>query len=301
MTTHPSRTRKTPGRAALLVAVLALLVAADDPPKDGGKPDLSALIELHNTARAEAKLGPLTPSAKLEAAAKVQAKDQADHNKMTHDGSDGSKPAERIERQGYRYKTAGENVAMGQRTSKQVFQAWMDSPPHKKNILGDFTELGVACHVAQDGVPFWCVTFGRPWPEVDANAAAPGMIEALNAARAEARLAPLQRHATLEAAAARHAREMAEAAKFLDKDPDGQSPTARAQKSGYAASALAEADALGRAAPKDAVRGWLDSEASKKVVLGDYQDVGVGVAADAKGVPYWTVLFGKPRPNGRGH
>ena len=38
----------------------------------------------------------------------------------------------------------GENLAGGQRTPKQVVEAWMDSPTHRANILNkDFRELGV--------------------------------------------------------------------------------------------------------------------------------------------------------------
>lgn len=42
------------------------------------------------------------------------------------------------------YKTAGENIAQGQRTPEEVVQAWMNSEGHRKNILSDkFTHIGV--------------------------------------------------------------------------------------------------------------------------------------------------------------
>ena len=45
----------------------------------------------------------------------------ARHGEMTHTGSDGSTPFERITRQGYHYLSCGENVAAGQRTVNEVW------------------------------------------------------------------------------------------------------------------------------------------------------------------------------------
>jgi uncharacterized protein YkwD len=38
----------------------------------------------------------------------------------------------------------------------------MKSPPHKRNILGNFSEIGAACATASDGTLYWCVSFGLP-------------------------------------------------------------------------------------------------------------------------------------------
>ena len=59
---------------------------------------------------------PLTLDPKLTAAAQAHADDMAAHQKMTHDGSDGSTPSDRIKRQGYQFQNEGENVAEGYRT-----------------------------------------------------------------------------------------------------------------------------------------------------------------------------------------
>ena len=45
---------------------------------------------------------------------------------------------------GVSYRTAGENIAQGQRTPQEVVNAWMNSAGHRKNILnGNFTHIGV--------------------------------------------------------------------------------------------------------------------------------------------------------------
>lgn len=45
---------------------------------------------------------------------------------------------------GISYKSAGENIAQGQRTPEEVVQAWMNSAGHRANILNSgFTHIGV--------------------------------------------------------------------------------------------------------------------------------------------------------------
>jgi len=295
---RPSQIRD---RAAVAIAacfVVCFLAAAGDPPRSKSKIDIPALVELHNKARANEDLGPLTVNEKLVAAAKVQAKDMGDHEEMRHEGSDGSDAAKRAKDQGYRYQLVGENVAMGQRSSAEVMTAWMNSPHHKENILRpDHTEIGLACYTTADGVPYWCAVFAKPWPEIEPKRDAQAMLDALNAARAEAKSPPLKIDSTLEASAKAHADAIAEAGKFLDKDHDGKTPTERAQRNGYKASKIAQNDAMGQGDPVKVVKRWLDAEGDSREILlsAAYKDVGIGVASDKAGVPYWCVIVGQSR------
>ncbi len=142
----------------------------DDPDRASGEADLAGgagdlrteLVEAHNTIRTEAKLKKLTLNSKLTAAAQAHAEDMAARRKMTHTGGDGSSSSERIKARGYRYFRTGENVAAGQFSVEQLMKGWMDSPAHKRNILGGFSEIGVGCAVDEDGKRYWCVTFGLP-------------------------------------------------------------------------------------------------------------------------------------------
>ncbi len=86
----------------------------------------------------------------------------AKRKKMGHEGSDGSAPADRITDEGYRYRRVGENVAYGRWTPEGLMHGWLESPPHKKNILGSYSQIGAACAIAEDGTAYWCVTFGLP-------------------------------------------------------------------------------------------------------------------------------------------
>ena len=49
----------------------------------------------------------------------------------------------------------------------------MNSPPHRANILGRYTQAGLAVATdAPEGHAYWCVNFGTPWPKLDPAAAA---------------------------------------------------------------------------------------------------------------------------------
>jgi uncharacterized protein YkwD len=120
------------------------------------------VVKAHNRIRAEMKLPALEVSTKLTAAAEKHAKDMAAHGKMTHKGSDGSSAMKRILSKGYNYRRAGENVAVGNFSVVGLMQGWMESAHHKRNVLGSFSQIGVACATGENGKRYWCVTFGLP-------------------------------------------------------------------------------------------------------------------------------------------
>jgi len=159
------------------VAGCAAAAVRDDPPsrgdrtapaarRDRDEPDLARLraevVEAHNRIRAIAKLPALETSERLQAAAQAHAQDMAARRKMTHQGSRGSRPIDRIKAKGYPYRRAGENIAAGFSAVDRLMEGWMDSPRHKRNILGGFSQIGVGCAIDEDGKPYWCVTFGLP-------------------------------------------------------------------------------------------------------------------------------------------
>ena len=82
---------------------------------------------------------------------------------MTHTGSDGSKPAQRVERQGYTWRSVAENVAYGYPDADAVMAGWMNSPLHRDNILRtSVTQIGVGLAYAADGSPYWTQVFAAP-------------------------------------------------------------------------------------------------------------------------------------------
>ncbi|WP_028192521.1 CAP domain-containing protein [Salinispora pacifica] len=132
------------------------------PPSNGGvSTEASEVVRLANAERAKAGCAALSIDEKLMTAAQRHSQDQADHQKMSHTGSDGSSPGDRINAVGYQWRTYGENVAWNQQSPEAVMTAWMNSPGHRANILNcSFTEIGVG--VASSNGPYWTQVFAAP-------------------------------------------------------------------------------------------------------------------------------------------
>ncbi|MGH8249301.1 MAG: CAP domain-containing protein [Steroidobacteraceae bacterium] len=108
---------------------------------------------------------PLLPSNALQRIALTHARDMAGRSSLSHVGHDGSTPAERATRAGYRWRAVGENIAAGQTTAEQVVADWVKSARHCANLMdADFTEMGVAYAVearSSAGI-YWAQMFGTP-------------------------------------------------------------------------------------------------------------------------------------------
>lgn len=127
-------------------------------PPSPSSPTAQQFLDAHNKIRVQNGLTPLKLSDKLVKAAQLHSQDQADHRSMSHTGSDGSSPYDRMERQGYSFSLAGENVAWNYPDLQAVMDGWMKSPGHRANILrSGFTEMGAA-----EVNKYWTVDFGTP-------------------------------------------------------------------------------------------------------------------------------------------
>jgi uncharacterized protein YkwD len=299
--------RRTLLLAALPMAILGLAgcglftappaVGAPAGPQQPGVPRAGQNIPQRillatNQERQKQKLPPLKENDHLDRAAQGQAQDMAAQNLLSHKGSDGSNPTIRVQRQGYKPLRGAENVAEGAPTISEVMRIWMNSPPHRENILGDYNEMGVGYAEAADGTPYWCVDFATPMVQLDPSKAPAALLEAINKARDEARQPPLKMVEALARAADHHARDNAERGKLNPRDKDGKAPFERAQDLGYHPSSLAQSDASGHGAPSEIVQLWLKDQSNKKNVLGDFGEAGIGYATDKRGNPYWTLIVG---------
>ena len=108
---------------------------------------------------------PLAPSTKLSEVALAYAHDMAAWGYMDHTGHDGSTPAARISRSGYRWSEVGENLASGIMKPEDVVAGWLRSPEHCANLMDPlFRQAGVAFAVNSHdkrGV-YWAMEFGTP-------------------------------------------------------------------------------------------------------------------------------------------
>jgi len=279
-------------RAALALAWMIpwLLGAQDPPPRPEAPPKadpiVAELVEAHNRERAKEKLPPLKLDARLEGAARSHAKDMADRDVMSHEGGDGSTPAQRVTRAGYHYQTTGENVAQGYRDVASVMQGWMDSPPHRKNIMGDFTEIGVARVEGKDDKPYWSAEFGKPIPKLDPTAAASDLVKRINDERSAAQLGALAADPGLGKPAEAVAAELA-------RGKEGKAPSFDGvEQKRY--QDLAMTISSGQPDPETLVKGLLQNPDYKARLLGKYSRIGVGYATGEDGIPHWCVILGLP-------
>ena len=82
--------------------------------------------------------------ADLSRIARLKSSDMRDNKYFSHTSPTYGTPFQMMKDFGIRYRTAGENIAMGQRTPSEVVSAWMNSPGHRANILNaSYTRIGV--------------------------------------------------------------------------------------------------------------------------------------------------------------
>ena len=131
-----------------------------------------SLLDAHNNARSTGRYcgstyyeaaPALTWNCQLATAATSHSTDMAENNFISHTGSDGSNPGDRISAAGYSYSTYGENVAAGYTTADSALAGWLSSAGHCANIMNaTFTEMGAdkISNTAADYVHYWTGVFG---------------------------------------------------------------------------------------------------------------------------------------------
>ena len=153
--------------AALLLALVMM-----------GQPLLAAdvegqLLAAINAARQKAGCPAMVADPQLTAAAYGHAKAMAEKDFFSHNSKNGAHFTKRIDAQGYRWADAAENIGMGYASAAQIFDSWMASAGHRRNILdGRQSEAGIAMVYQKDDKPlkgqkftahyYWVAVFARP-------------------------------------------------------------------------------------------------------------------------------------------
>ena len=127
--------------------------------------DEQLMLDVVNRERMERDLNSLSWCAALGRAATTHSRDMAARNFFEHVNPDGLEVSDRAETQGYRYRSVGENIAVGQRSVTEVMEGWMDSPGHRENILSDdYTHFGLGIATGdfegQRKSLYWTQNFG---------------------------------------------------------------------------------------------------------------------------------------------
>lgn len=116
-----------------------------------------AVVKLVNAERAKEGLPALKVDWELARVAKYKSQDMKDKNYFSHTSPTYGSPFTMIQNYGIQYRSAGENIAKGQKTPEQVVNAWMNSSGHRANILNkNYTHIGVG--FVEDGY-YWTQMF----------------------------------------------------------------------------------------------------------------------------------------------
>lgn len=126
-----------------------------DPPSPIDPTDDPAAIvaTLINAERSRRGLARLRDDAKLQGIATQWAAAMGRSGVLSHGNFSG-----RIS-SAYPNVAGAENIVEGQPTAAAVVAAWMGSPGHRANILGDYDAIGVGKATGRDGSIWWVADF----------------------------------------------------------------------------------------------------------------------------------------------
>lgn len=159
-------------RRVFIAALMPASAGATDPLE-------GALLAGVNAFRARSGMAPLGQDPRLSRAALAHSRDMLASNRMSHRGSDGSDVGLRLHRVGYRWLACRENIAAGLVDPRGVVAMWINSPPHRANMLAqDVTQMGAGHAEGPGSLPgniprmFWTLVLATP-PRAGAEATPP--------------------------------------------------------------------------------------------------------------------------------
>lgn len=114
-----------------------------------------------NAYRKSSGLPALSVDRKLAKTAESHACDMARMGHYSHIGSNGSNLARRVKAQGYRFRTANENVGQFQ-PSTSAAGWWYKSPGHRANMLSaKISDVGFGVAIGADQRLYWVMVGGK--------------------------------------------------------------------------------------------------------------------------------------------
>ncbi len=123
----------------------------------------SFILEETNAVRAQNGVQPLSADTALSAVARAHSADMLRNNFFAHDNLAGCSAGCRLTNAGYPWKRYGENIhwmsgynLSARETAQKVVNDWLNSPPHRANLLGAFSAAGIG--IAIDGTKIYTTT-----------------------------------------------------------------------------------------------------------------------------------------------
>ena len=233
----------------------------------------------------------------------------------------GASPGERVANAGYQWTAVAENIAQGQTTEAEVFQAWMNSQGHRENMLNPaYNQIGLGLvgntwtlklasgrgtGAAQGVQPNNAV---QQQPAANNQQAAPApaqqqpaannqagnptaFLDLINAARAQNGAGPVAFNPQLTTAAVNHSQDMVNR-NYFDHTapapaPNGAELGQRVTAAGYQWTGVAENIAQGQTTEAEVFQSWMNSPGHRANMLNaTYTQIGLGRVGNT-----WTLVL----------
>ena len=120
------------------------------------------MLKIVNQERSKIGLKALTLSGELTNVATIKAQDMADNGYFDHTSPNYGSPFEMMKHFGIQYRSAGENIAAGQKNAQEVMNSWMNSSGHRANILNsDYEQIGIGYVTGGSYGTYWVQMFKK--------------------------------------------------------------------------------------------------------------------------------------------
>lgn len=290
------------------------------PSKPAPEAAAAELLRLLNAQRAKAGLKPLEAMDSLDQAAQIRAKDlSGGYIEIRADGSDWSSV---LEKTGVPAVYVDESlvVGTGYDTAEAALEKVLSTPSARTALMNqEHTHLSVGYVHDAKGYggyqDFWSLLYiiqsdsDAPGSETPGSSEAPGgeapstpdsgdlqamrqgVLELVNAARAQNGKSPLTLDDALTDVAQLRAEEIVQS--FSHTRPNGTSCFTAVEEAGISAGSMGENIAAGQSSPAAVMDSWMNSEGHRANILkGNFSSIGIGYVKAPSGYKhYWVQLF----------
>lgn len=283
---------------ALAVSSLALVVAAGAaqlpplPPPAPVAPEIvrQALLERINEERAAAHVRPLALDPILGRVAQARAEEIGRRGELPKEEESFrliSQREHRLREAGYIPHGWTESLTASTGDVGTVVRYFKQGDSFTAAMGADYRDIGFGLATLR-GVPLYVFLFA--WPErdffarqiaglADLATVRTAMLAKVNAARRAVGARPLVADPHLDEAAQEHAQDMLLRAYYDHETPEGRTPRARLESTGYLAHKVGENIAEGQFSVDEVMNGWLGSSGHRRNLLDpEFSDFGVGLA-----------------------
>lgn len=122
--------------------------------------DIQAVAKLINDHRKDIGCPVLAWNPTVAEVAQEHSDDMVARNYFSHNTPEGLTSGKRMDKAGVRWVRVAENIAAGQRTPRDVYNSWINSPGHRANIENcALREHGIGLTRGSASLPYGTITY----------------------------------------------------------------------------------------------------------------------------------------------